>query len=72
MRNGFVGAGHIAIPCAVGACSYAAPNAKSEAWRKVSTPRISDVQKMVCRSGLETLIGLAVVHQVANAIDGIL
>jgi len=50
MRNGFVGAGHIAIPCAAETCSYKAPNAKSETWNEVSPPEIYQRQKLVSRS----------------------
>jgi len=39
-RNGFKRAGDIAIPCASGTCSYAAPNAKSGAGKLLLQPRI--------------------------------
>ena len=54
-------AGHIAIPCDGGTCSYAAPNAKFEAEHEVLQPWICEERKMVLRSAFETLVRLAVV-----------
>jgi len=45
-RNGFATSGNTAIPCAVGTCSFAAPNAKSVVAGNVFHVRIGDRRKL--------------------------
>jgi hypothetical protein len=58
----------IAIPCKVLVCSYAAPNAKSKAEHEVFNLGFVRRKKMVLRSAFETLVRLAVVEQIADAV----
>jgi len=61
-------AGPIAIPCKALVCPYAAPNAKSKAEHEVLQPWICGERKMVLRSAFETLVRLAVVEKIADAV----
>ncbi len=65
-------AGHIAIPCETIVCSYAAPNATSEAGKQVLLPRMADRGKNGCASTTETLVRLAVVEQITDAVCRVL
>jgi hypothetical protein len=62
----------IAIPCDGDTCSYAAPNAKSEAGRQVLLPRMADRGKNGVASTTEALVRLAVVEQVTDAVCRVL
>ncbi len=65
-------AGHTAIPCETIVCSYAAPNATSEAGKQVLLPRMADRWKNGVASTTETLVRLAVVEQVPDAVCRVL
>jgi hypothetical protein len=60
-------AGHIAIPCAVGACPHAAPNANTGHGESPPTPGFA-MPKNGVRSTLEAVVPLAVVKQVTDTV----
>jgi hypothetical protein len=53
-------------------CSYAAPNATSEAGKHVLIPRMADRGKNDVASTTETLVRLAVVEQITDAVNRVL
>ena len=65
-------AGHIAIPRGTIVCSYAPPNATSEAGKQVLLPRMADRGKNGGESTTEAFVRLAVVHQITDAVYRVL
>ena len=65
-------AGHIATPCKALVCSYAPPNATSEAGKQVLIPRMADRGENGVASTTEALVRLAVVEQISDAVCRVL
>ena len=64
--------GDISIPAELIVCSYAAPNATSEAGKHVLIPRMADRRKNDVASTTEAHVRLAVVEQVTDAVNRVL
>ena len=64
--------GDIHIPDELIVCSYAAPNATSEAGKQVLLPRMADRGKNGVASTTEALVRLAIVEQITDAVCRVL